>query len=96
MTEAFGQSATRHGFFGAPESWVGWTSVGLLLLAAVSIFNRRFTGGFRGVFAVFIAAGAVALVGVLWKKERSVLVWIPLVIGVLATVWTGAELLFPH
>lgn len=96
MTEAAGQSAPKRGFFRVPGSWVGWTSVALAILAFAGIFNRRLTGGFRGVFAGWILAGSVALVAVLWKKERSVLVWIPLVIGVLAAVWTGAEILFPH
>ncbi len=66
------------------------------ILAVGGIFSRRFTGGFRGVFAGWILAGAVALVAILWKKERSVLVWIPLVIGILAVLWVGAEFMFPH
>ena len=96
MPEATDQLAPKPRFFGAPGSWVGWTSVGLAILAVAGIFNRRFIGGFRGVFAGWILAGAVALVAVLWKKERSILVWIPLVIGILAALWVGAEFVFPH
>ncbi|MDH4140262.1 MAG: hypothetical protein OEV43_06775 [Coriobacteriia bacterium] len=96
MPEAADHSARTGASFGVPGSWVGWTSVVLVILAFVGIFSRRLTGGFRGVFAGWILAGAVALVAVLWKKERSILVWITLVIGVLAAVWAGAEVLFPH
>ena len=87
--------ATKPTFFGMPRSWVGWASVALLLLGVLEVFVRR-PFGFRGVFATIIAAGVVALGAVLWKKERSVLLWIPLVIGVLAALWVGAESLFPH
>ena len=62
----------------------------------VSVPDRRLTGGFRGVFMIWIIAGAVAVVAVLRKGERSILVWLPLVIGLLAALWAVAELLFPH
>jgi hypothetical protein len=94
MQELAGDSKRR--LFGLPVSWLGWTSTGLALLAMVSVFDRRFTGGFRGVFVIWIIAGAVAVVAVLRKGERSILVWLPLVIGLLATLWAVAELLFPH
>ena len=95
MPEGADQSATKRTFLGMPRSWVGWLSAALLLLGVLEIFVRR-PFGFRGVFATIIAAGAVALGAVLWKKERSILLWIPLVIGVLAAVWVGAESLLPH
>ena len=88
--------STKHRFLGMPESWLGWTSIVLAVLSAAGIFGRRAIGGFRGVFTAWIVAGAVALVAVLWQKERSVLVWIPLVAGLLAALWLGAELVFPH
>jgi hypothetical protein len=87
--------ATEHGFFAMPSSWVGWLSPALVLLAVVQILVRR-PFGFTGVFATMIVAGLVALVAVLWKKERSILVWIPLAVGAAAALWTGAELAFPH
>jgi len=95
VPEEADQLATRRTFFGMPRSWVGWASVALLLLGVLEVFVRR-PFGFRGVFATIIAAGVVALGAVLWKKERSVLLWIPLVIGGLAALWVGAESLFPH
>ncbi len=79
-----------------PTSWVGWTSIAIAILAFLGIFARRFTGGFRGIFVGWILAGAVALVAMLWKKERSMLLWIPLVIGLFALIWGAAETLFPH
>ncbi len=96
MPEVMDQLATKRRFLRVPVSWVGWASVGLAILAVGGIFGRRFTGGFRGVFAGWIIAGAVALVAILWKKERSILIWLPLAIGALAAIWVGAEILFPH
>lgn len=89
-------SAQKGTFFGAPVSWVGWASFVLEILSFAAILNRRLTGGFRGVFAGWVLAGVVALVAVLLKKERSALVWLPLVIGALAAVWSTAEILLPH
>lgn len=87
---------SKRRFFGLPKSWPGWTSSGLALLAALSVFDRRLTGGFRGVFIIWTVAGAVAAIAILRKGERSLLVWLLLVIGLLAALWAVAELLFPH
>jgi hypothetical protein len=95
VAEGADQLTTKRTWFGMPRSWLGWVSVALALLGVLEIFVRR-PFGFRGVFATFIVAGAGALGAVLWKKERSILIWIPLVIGALAALWVGAEVLFPH
>jgi hypothetical protein len=95
VPEGADQLATKHTFVGMPRSWVGCLPAVLLLLGVREIFVRG-PFGFWGVFATFIAAGALALGAVLWKKERSFLLWIPLVIGALSAVWVGAESLFPH
>lgn len=95
MPEGAGGVVTKRAFLGMPVTWVGWVSVALLILSVLEVFVRR-PFGFRGVFATGIAAGVVALVGVLWKKERSVLVWIPLVLGALAALVVAAEFAFPH
>lgn len=78
-----------------PDSWVGTLAEVFLVLAIVEVFVRR-PFGFRGVFASMIASGVAALVAITWKKDRSVLLWALLVVGALATVWTVAEILFPH
>lgn len=95
MPAVTGELATRQRFFGMPESWVGWLSPALMILGGLEIFVRR-PFGFRGVFATLTAAGAIALVAVLWRKERSFLVWIPLVVGAVAAVVVGAEFVSPH
>jgi len=79
-----------------PASWIGWTSLGVALLATAGIFARRFTGGFRGIFVGWVIGGVVALVAIAWKKERSILAWLVLVVGALAAIWGSAEVLFPH
>ena len=70
-------------------------SVAVLLLGVLGFFVRR-PFGFRLVFATLVAAGALALLAILWKKERSLLVWTALVVGVLAGLFVGGEFLFPH
>jgi len=95
MPEAEGELPTKSAFLGMPVSWVGWVSVALLILSVLEIFIRR-PFGFRGVFATGIAAGVAALIAVLWKKERSLLVLIPLVAGAFAALVVAAEFAFPH
>ena len=92
MSEAAAQLPAKHAFFGIPKSWLGWASIALMFL---SVFFRRL-GGFRAVFGVAILAGALALASVLWKKERSVLVWVPFIVGALAAVVVVLEIVFPH
>ena|GEM_PF-5911846 len=95
MVETAGRSRAKQGFFALPRSWVGWAADAIVILAIASFFARRLVGGIRGAIAVLIVAGAVALVAVTWKKDRSVLVWIPLVIGGFWAFWAAASFLVP-
>ena len=47
-----------------------------------------------GVCAV--AGLVVGLIAVIRKRERSGLVYVAIVIGALVTLWTAAEIIFPH
>jgi len=42
------------------------------------------------------AAGVVALVAIIWKRERSVLVWLPVLSGLFVVVFLLGEFLVPH
>jgi len=86
---------SKRGLFGVPASWVGWTSVAVAVLAIAGFFVRRLVGGVRGSIALWIVAGVFALVAVVWKKDRSVLVWIPLVVGAFWALWAAASYLVP-
>ena len=46
--------------------------------------------------ALIIAAGVAALIAIVSLRERSLLVWIVLVVGALAALFAGGELLSPH
>ena len=95
MGEAALRSQARGRFFAVPGSWVGWASVAVAVLAVASLFARRLVGGVRGAIALSIAAGAVAAVAVIWKRDRSILVWIPLAIGGFWALWAAASYLVP-
>ena len=94
--QAMDQQVANRRFFSVPDTWVGWMSIGLLALSTALIFARQLTGGFRGIFLGWIIAGVFGITAMLWKKERSILVWIPAIIGILAAIWTAAEMIFPH
>ena len=68
------------------------TSIGLAILAVAGILNRRLTGGFRGILPVGSSRVQSHLSRIVWERERSVIVWIPLAIGVLAALWVGAQI----
>lgn len=91
---AAGSSAPR-GFLAVPGSSVGWLADAVAILAGVSLFARRLVGGVRGTVALLIVAGLIALVAVIWKKERSILVWIPLGIGGFWALWAALSYLIP-
>lgn len=96
MSQPMDQQVASRRFFSVPETWVGWMAIGLLFLSTALIFARQLTGGFRGIFFGWIIAGVFAITAMLWKKERSILVWIPAIVGILAGIWMAAEMAFPH
>jgi hypothetical protein len=56
---------------------------GLMPLPTFAIFALGFAG---------LIAGIVAII----KKDRSILVYLSLLVGLFVVIWTSAELLFPH
>ena len=95
VAETAGKSPAKRGFLALPGSWVGWLADAIVILAVASLFARRLVGGVRGTIALLIVAGAAALAAFVWKTERSILVWIPLVVGGFWAFWAAASYLIP-
>lgn len=82
-----------------PHTKLGWWAVGLSVLFAalfllVSNDLLRFSGFLTMTMGV--AAGLLTLVVVIWKRERSWLVWLMLLPGLFAILFALGEILVPH
>ncbi len=91
-------TAASH-FLGMPRTRLGWWSVGLTLLFTllfVSALNEwiRFSGMLTMVLGV--AGGIVTLIALIRKHERSWLVWLMLIPGLFAILFSLGEILYPH
>ncbi|HSB02045.1 MAG TPA: hypothetical protein VLE49_15455 [Anaerolineales bacterium] len=86
-------------FVEMPHERIGWWSVGLTVLFAVlfiSITNDliRFSGFLTMTLGVI--AAIFTLLSLIWKRERSWLIWLMLVPGLFAIVFSLGEILVPH
>ena len=86
-------------FLGMPRTRLGWWSVGLTLpfiFLFVTVINEwiHFSGFLTITLGVI--AGVVTLIALIWKRERSWLVWIMLIPGLFAILFAIGELLYPH
>ena len=87
-----------------------WLLVGFLVFYA--LFQILVASGQRGGETFFsnpwlalsiliaagsaIAAGATAIVAILWRQERSILMFLSLMLGLLVAVFVLGEILYPH
>ena len=94
----------------SPGWWSVWLTLGFLLLMIV--FYILVWSGQRGGETFFsnlwlsipfvlaaisaFAGGIFALVGIGWKKERSVFVFIALFVGIFVSWFAFMEIAFPH
>ena len=88
--------------------WAFWLGIAFLALMTINsvVFMRlpaetswRVTLlPFYGIFTFFcgLAAGILALIAVIWKRERAVLVWMTLLPGLFVIVFLLGEFLVPH
>jgi hypothetical protein len=91
-------TASNH-FFGTPRTKLGWWSVGLGALFTVlfiSVANGfvHFSGLLTMILGV--VAGILTLGALIFKGERSWLVWLVLLPGIFAILFALGEILFPH
>ena len=88
-----------HPFFRMPQTGLGWWATGFSALFTVLfalIINDllRFSGFLTMTLGV--VAGILALVSIIWKRERSWLVWLLLLPGLFAILFALGEILYPH
>ena len=86
-------------FLEKPHTKLGWWAVGLSLLftvLVVAVINELLN--FSGFLTITLGviAGIIALVALIWKRERSWLVWIMLIPGLFAILFSLGEILYPH
>lgn len=86
-------------FLGMPYTTLGWCAVGLSLLftvLAVAVINELIN--FSGFLTITLGviAGIVTIIALIWKRERSWLVWIMLIPGLFAILFSLGEMLYPH
>ena len=95
-----------------PVTRLGWWAIGLMALYALlailntAVFMRvtfseqvtRTVLPFYGIFMLLcgLAGAIIALVAIIRKKERAILVWICLLPGLFVLFLVFGELLFPH
>ena len=103
---------TKHRSLVWPVTRLGWWAIGLVALYAVlsilntAVFMRvtfseqvtRTVLPYYGIFMILcgLAGAIIALVAIIRKKERSILVWICLLPGLFVLFLVFGELLFPH
>ncbi len=86
-------------FLELPHGRLAWWSVGLgilftvLFIGAVTEF-LRFSGFLTMMLGVI--AGLLTLLALIWKGERSWLVWLMLLPGLFAILFSLGEILYPH
>ena len=89
----------RGSFLRLPLTRLGWWAIGLSVLF-VALFISVTTGFFHFpgmlTMALGVAAGILTLVALIWKRERSWLVWLMLLPGLFAIIFASGEILFPH
>ena len=86
-------------FMRRPHTRLGWWAVGLSVvftLLFLSVANRIIQFSGLLTMALGVVAGILTLLALLWKRERSWLVWLMLLPGLFAIVFVSGELLFPH
>lgn len=76
-----------------PSTTAGRWSIGLFTSSALLVATKVMVP----IIALCgLAAGVSALIAIAGKHERSLLVWLPLVIGLMVFLISLAELLVPH
>jgi TRAP-type uncharacterized transport system fused permease subunit len=86
-------------FLESPHTQLGWLSVGLTVLfvalfVSVTTDLLQFSGFLTMTSGVI--AGCLTLIALIWKHERSWLIWLMLLPGLFAILFAFGEILVPH
>lgn len=86
--------------FELPNTSVGRWSAGItvvfVLVIGLKLASLPVPVPTMGAFALEFVGGALALVAVIGKHERSWVLWFAIALFVLALAWTVAEIAYPH
>ena len=83
------QPATKTGH------WATGLEIAFLLLMAGKFSRIGLPLPSFGIFGLGIAGFVVAIIALV-RKDRAITVWLALIVGLLPTLWTFGELLWPH
>jgi hypothetical protein len=86
-------------FLGMPHTKLGWWSVGLSLLFTflfVAVISEWFHFPGMLLMSFGLIGGILNLSALIWKHERSWLMWLMLLPGLFAIAFTVGEILYPH
>jgi hypothetical protein len=89
----------RGSFLKLPRTRLGWWAVGLTALFVVlfiSITTELFHFPGFLTMGLGVVAGILTLLAILWRGERSWLVWLMLLPGGFAALFALGEVLYPH
>lgn len=89
---------TNH-FLETPGTTLGWWAVGVgISFTALFLLVSNDWIHFSGILTmtVGVIAGVLTLSALIWKKERSWLVWLMLIPGLFAILFSLGEILVPH
>ncbi len=90
---------TSSHFLELPHGKLAWWSVGLgILFTALFLAITNDLLHFPGMLtmALGVVAGILTLLALIWKRERSWLLWLVLAPGLFAIAFSLGEILFPH
>jgi hypothetical protein len=89
---------TSH-FLEKPATKLGWWAVGLgIVFTALFLLVTNDLINFPGrlTLGLGFVAGILTLIALIWKQERSWLLWLVLLPGLFAILFSLGEILFPH
>lgn len=89
----------KKNFLGAPRTYMGSVAVGLTILFVVVFLITTLTSiHISGILTMSlgVVAGILTIIVIIWKRERSWLLWLSLVPGLFAIIFAAGELIFPH
>lgn len=84
----------------SPKTCLGKWSVGLsiafILLIGLGMLGYPVPMPVFGIAALGLAGFLTSIVGITKCKERAILVFLPILVGIVIVLWTVAEVVYQH
>lgn len=75
--------------------WALGISIAFIVLITLKIMGSMPLPTF-GIAAIGLVGFLVGVFAIIKNKDRSILTFIPILVGLVIILWTAGELLFPH